>query len=1746
MQLYARGRRRAGIAGATALLLAAGVGFASPAQASQSTKSTHGDIGGGAAISGSAAQAAAAAADSAAEGYGLTTAQQRAVDTAVDRARTSGKAVPISALTTETWQVVAEPNGKLDLQDTPLPARALKKGTWQPIDTALARNANGTYTAETTAYATVTFSGGGTGALATSTTPAGASYAVSWPGTLPAPTVTSDAALYHDVLPGVDLQVSATANGGFSEVLIVRNAQAAANPRLSRLSLGVHETGITPSQTSALGIASGSGTGADGDLELSLGQAAMWDSNTAISPQAVAHQTAPGSASSAQMSASQLAKSSASDPSTATAPGMAAHESALGLSANSSSLTITPNTSLLRGKGTVFPVFMDPSPQWHPASGGTPAYDEVKQDSPCSGQPYYNDTGEDENSLGVGYADPDYSCGGWQNTYYQWKLPSAIWGATVNTAAINVVENWQASFSCSTSRTVTASWSGGIGSGTDYDSQPGPLSGSSAYSNSQTVGAAYNPSGCTDPETSDAGFSFTHPIQVSADNHYSQITVELTGDGNDDDFSRFQDNPSLNIEYDHAPNTPGASQLQAVNGASNTVACATSSPYPVIGKSIASNTTELKANDITSPDGDQLQADFQYWTSSDSTPATGDSANNLASGASAQLSLPSSFTNGLTSGETVYWNVRTYNGNSYSGWSPTCAFTAEPTAPNPPTIDANTTYPEGTTGAAAGTSATFQISGSSTGTTATKFYYDFDRAPATSGTPAAETVDATSNAASVTETPLSPGPHTLYVDAVDAAGDVSATATYQLIAAQHTTVTCASLSACYDNTAISANTAMTKGDADGGNSFSATDWTNAGWASNGHITVDGASLTLPVYGTGLADNALAYGQSITCSTSGITCAVPSTGASSLTFLVTTTDAGSFHMPSSVAGDNTAPYVQADSPVAGTYYNDLNGSGSLNTSLGVPTGCIYYTGSTGTCNSYVLSVPDWVSPGSTSAPNIATMVFPNENTQSGTAITTNHPKVYAFSVPLAAGQTISSVTLPDVSNGAGGVQSLHVFSIGTRDTTVGTVEANDSIVSTTAGDTWTGAWSSDTEGDYAPSSGSYTNQSFRILLQPTVTGSTIRIKLDNSLGTSALTIGHVTIAGTTGTAVSPTAATSTTPVSLAFGGSEGTTIPAGGMVYSDPLSYSVTNGRWVAVSVYLSSTSAELPQHSFSQFSYEYMAPTGSDDNTLSTSASPYTASGGSNGAFTNLVTGLDVQTAGEPTQVVIGDNLIDAWDPNTAPLSPNNGDAIGLSQDLVTAGTTTPSTYQSGVINAGIESNQILASYADTINGTAGGIPVGGPSLLDRIDRDVLDEPGVTNAVLDEGLEDVLAEQPTTAAAVTTDSDAFENGALSILLSYLKDVDAQETTITAVGMTPCIGYSGSGAASGNDPCTADVDAVRTSVNGWLSGNPGAVPNYQYVNPDTTIGVSASSCPSGDTGCVALNALAMVGTSRDNTPSDPVNLTNAGWAGLADAILAPQDVYQLNDGNASTSAGDEMVGNSDLYLAAADPNITALSSGAFPLALNGTEGTDYGWTTSTVGAWSNQTVLEDETSNGYGYTGAAGTSNGEVLATGGGDSFSVSAWADLSAIPTHNASVVGESGTEASAFYLQYNEGHNAWCFDFMQTDTASAPGDPTAACASSAPSTGTWYHLVGVYDGATQTASLYVNSTLVGTGTGIVPWSPTSSTNGVTIGGAQYDASMTDAFPGDISDVQLYNYALDAPQVSALHDQLTQLSPVSN
>lgn len=194
--------------------------------------------------------------------------------------------------------------------------------------------------------------------------------------------------------------------------------------------------------------------------------------------------------------------------------------------------------------------------------------------------------------------------------------------------------------------------------------------------------------------------------------------------------------------------------------------------------------------------------------------------------------------------------------------------------------------------------------------------------------------------------------------------------------------------------------------------------------------------------------------------------------------------------------------------------------------------------------------------------------------------------------------------------------------------------------------------------------------------------------------------------------------------------------------------------------------------------------------------------------------------------------------------------------------------------------------------------------------------------------------------------------------------------------------------------------------------------------------------------------------------------------------------------------------------------------------NVTDTSGSGYTANATGVtWGNNAATFAATS------GQQVATNGPVLDTS--SSYTVSAWVNMASLPTHNATIVAQNGTNASSFYLQYNYAHTGaplWSMEQTDGDTA-APSFPSAY-ATAVPTSGTWTHLVGVYNVATGTSQIYVNGALSGTGTNTTPW---NATGPLTIGAGKYQGTAMDFLPGSVSNVQVYPRALSGSDVTALY-----------
>ena len=238
--------------------------------------------------------------------------------------------------------------------------------------------------------------------------------------------------------------------------------------------------------------------------------------------------------------------------------------------------------------------------------------------------------------------------------------------------------------------------------------------------------------------------------------------------------------------------------------------------------------------------------------------------------------------------------------------------------------------------------------------------------------------------------------------------------------------------------------------------------------------------------------------------------------------------------------------------------------------------------------------------------------------------------------------------------------------------------------------WTASWGAAPAGPPADASPhTFTDQTVRLVVQSSVGGNRVRIRLSNELGLTPLRIGAARIGlRAQGSDVAPG-----TDRALTFGGRAGVTIPAGAPALSDPVELHLPPLAQVAVSLYLPGAVQAPTLHGQARQT-SYVSSTG--DHTASAS--------------------LPVQ------------RTITAWPFLTALEVDGMRGAVVVLGDALTDGVRSPAS-RLAVVNRSIGGNRLLSDDPAR--------PLAGRSALARFERDVLATSGVRHVVLQVGIEDI-------------------------------------------------------------------------------------------------------------------------------------------------------------------------------------------------------------------------------------------------------------------------------------------------------------------------------------------------------------------------------------------------------------------------
>jgi lysophospholipase L1-like esterase len=351
----------------------------------------------------------------------------------------------------------------------------------------------------------------------------------------------------------------------------------------------------------------------------------------------------------------------------------------------------------------------------------------------------------------------------------------------------------------------------------------------------------------------------------------------------------------------------------------------------------------------------------------------------------------------------------------------------------------------------------------------------------------------------------------------------------------------------------------------------------------------------------------------------------------------------------------------------------------------------------------------------------------------------------------------------------------------RSAAIGVAIAALLLWSSTAGarqqpaDRWITAWGTSQNGLGMTT---ISNATVRMIARVTIPGTAIRIRLDNTYGTSPLTIGSAYV----GQRIQGAALAAGSNRQVFFNRAHTVTIPAGGSLISDPVAMKVLAHTDLAVSLHIPDANVRPSQHGGAQVT-SYMTANGAGNVTAEEMDKPFAQT------TTSMwwLKAIDVaSTTSSGAIVAFGDSITDGtcttvdghdrWEDWLAVRLALNDNGRG---------------EHKAVVNEGIGGNTITrANIQPPPDSTPG---------LERLDRDVLSHHGVTHVVLFMGTNDLRREAP---AAQVIDG----------MQEIIKRVKAKGLKIIGVTIIP---RHNRPPAENNTGWNAAKTQARKDVNQWM-------------------------------------------------------------------------------------------------------------------------------------------------------------------------------------------------------------------------------------------------------------------------------------------------------------------------------------------
>lgn len=339
--------------------------------------------------------------------------------------------------------------------------------------------------------------------------------------------------------------------------------------------------------------------------------------------------------------------------------------------------------------------------------------------------------------------------------------------------------------------------------------------------------------------------------------------------------------------------------------------------------------------------------------------------------------------------------------------------------------------------------------------------------------------------------------------------------------------------------------------------------------------------------------------------------------------------------------------------------------------------------------------------------------------------------------------------------------------------------------------WVATWASSPQlGDArdAPPAPGFADSTLRQIIHLSLGGKRIRVRFSNAFGSAPLTIPAAHVALSAG----GPAIHEKTDKALEFHGQPSVTIPAGALVYSDPLEFDLPPLADVAVTIHLSGVPEGITTHPGSRETSYLLAGDHVSDAEMPAAVQV---------EHWYFLNGVDVAADSSAAVVALGDSITDGHGVTT------NGNGR-WTDDLARRLQLKKDTTNVAVLNEGIGGNRLLHDGL-------------GPNALARFDRDVLAQNGVRWLIILEGIND-LGVRPR--AHARSESAPTAQDLIAAFEQLIFRAHAHHILVYGATITPC----------GNSfYYTPELETDRQAINHWIrtSGEFDAVIDFDAAMRD---------------------------------------------------------------------------------------------------------------------------------------------------------------------------------------------------------------------------------------------------------------------------------------------------------------------------